>query len=57
MPSTKVFRRKHHEHLEFTGAIQYVHLPALIIGSIVNVCPAFMMPTALFPTLNNTNTP
>jgi hypothetical protein len=57
MLSTEVLRRKHHEHLEFAGTIQYVHLPALIIGSIVNVCPAFMMPTALFPTLNNAKTP
>lgn len=25
------------------------HEPALIIGSIVKVCPAFITPTALFP--------
>lgn len=28
---------------------QTFKIPALIIGSIVNVCPAFITPTALFP--------
>ena len=28
---------------------KFSHIPALIIGSIVKVCPAFITPTALFP--------
>jgi len=29
--------------------LESVSIPALIIGSIVKVCPAFITPTALFP--------
>lgn len=31
------------------AGIMSKHVPALIIGSIVKVCPAFITPTALFP--------
>jgi hypothetical protein len=29
--------------------MNFLHIPALIIGSIVKVWPAFITPTALFP--------
>lgn len=32
-----------------SGHVASLHPPALIIGSIVKICPAFIMPTALFP--------